>query len=457
MSTSTTTEQSDGRLFNAATIRVVLICWLTIIFEGYDLVVFGTVVPSLLHYKPWTLNPALVGAMASSIVLGMAVGALGVGLITDMIGRKATLIGSLLIFSIAMGLCGFAPSPIIFVVFRFIGGIGLGGFLPTSTALTFEYSSPKRRILTYTLMFTGYGVGGILASLLAIWLIPAFGWQVMFWVNGLACFVMAPVAYFLLPESVGFLLAKNRRAEAEQIASRFKISLVEEGVKASEEAAETEGKAGRWDGFKTLFTAPYIRATIIFAIVTFFTLFMVFGVNTWLPQLMNLLGYSLSSSLLFIAVLNIGNMIGNVIAGAVADRYGAKIVCITVFILGAISFVLLSLKLPLVIAFIFVILVGNGTLGAQNLLNIYVADRYPTGSRASAVGWALGAGRLGGLIGPNVIGLLQFWHAPIGLNFYILASSGLLCAIALFFLTGRPGTQAQLQTPLAQVVVEKSN
>src|SRR5690348_4903982 len=105
-----------------ATIVVILLCWFMTIFEGYDIVVYGTVVPSLLHYKPWGLNPGQAGAIGSVIVAGMMLGALFVGPFADVFGRRATLIIDLFTFSISMFLCGLSPTPLVFSIFRFIGG-----------------------------------------------------------------------------------------------------------------------------------------------------------------------------------------------------------------------------------------------------------------------------------------------------------------------------------------------
>jgi len=176
---------------------------------------------------------------------------------------------------------------------------------------------------------------------------------------------------------------------------------------------------------------------------------------------MNLSGYSITSSLLFLLVLNVGNIIGNVIAGAAADRFGSRLVCIVIFALGALSFFLLSFHWPLFIAYILVILVGNGTLGAQNILNAYVAKSYPVSNRSSAVGWALGIGRAGGLIGPNVLGLFQFWHVSLQWSFYALAIPGVLSIIALLFIPKTPTldehVQSALPLPVAtEIAVDKT-
>ena len=445
MSNNTVASRNPQQTFGRATVTVVLICWFMTIFEGYDIVVYGTVVPSLLHYKLWSLNPAQAGAISSVIVVGMLFGALCVGPLADVFGRRNTMLLDLIIFSLSLFLCGLAPTPLLFSIFRFIGGLGLGGIIPTSAAITVEYAPPRWRSLAYTIMFTGYGVGGVLAAGLAIPLIPAFGWQVMFYLNAIACLVAVPLAYYFLPESIGFLLAKNKRAEAERVAQRLHVSLDAEGVRLAQREIEEARTAKGGKGFLSLFSQGYLLATILFAVLSFFALYMIFGVNTWLPQLMNLSGYSITSSLLFLLVLNVGNIIGNVIAGAAADRFGSKVVCIVIFALGALSFFLLSFHWPLFIAYVLVILVGNGTLGAQNILNAYVAKSYPVGSRSSAVGWALGIGRAGGLVGPNVLGLFQFWHVSLQWSFYALAIPGLLAVVLLFFMPKTPTYHAQVQ------------
>lgn len=229
MSSNTVVSQNPKQMFGRATVIVVLVCWFMTIFEGYDIVVYGTVVPSLLHYKLWSLNPAQAGAISSVIVVGMLLGALCVGPLADLFGRRNTVLLDLVVFPLSLFLCGLAPTPLMFSIFRFIGGLGLGGIIPTSAAITVEYAPPRWRSLAYTIMFSGYGVGGVLAAGLAIPLIPAFGWQIMFYLNAIACLIAVPLAYYFLPESIGFLLARNRLAEAERVAQRLHVSLDDAG------------------------------------------------------------------------------------------------------------------------------------------------------------------------------------------------------------------------------------
>ncbi len=416
----------DDRV-NAATVLVVVVCWLAIIFEGYDLIVYGTVVPSLLHDKAWSLNPAQAGAIGSYAVIGMLFGALIVGTLTDFVGRKVTLVSCVALFSLAMGGCALAPTPALFSILRFIAGLGLGGVIPTATAVTIEYAPRKWRTLTYTVMFSGYSLGGIIAAGLAIPLIPAFGWRIMFWIGVVPLVLVVPVALFFLPESIGFLLAKGRREEAEIIAHRFNLHL----------DTAVQPVTERWSVLKTLFARRVLLATISFWIATFLALFMIFGLNTWVPQIMRTAGYSLGSALSFLLVLDIGTIIGSLFTGAAMDRFGARSTCTVSFLLAAFSLGLLSVRLPLPVTYILFAIAGVGTIGTQTLLNAYVSKYYPLSSRATALGWSLGIGRLGGILGPLFGGALLAWGVGLQWNFYAFALPGLLGAIVILFVNDR--------------------
>ncbi|MGH3519790.1 MAG: MFS transporter [Haloechinothrix sp.] len=194
------------------------LCFGVIVFDGYDLIVYGAAVPALLQYRPWGLTPPEVGAIGSYALIGMLVGALVAGAVTDYVGRRKVMLVSVSWFSVAMACCAMAPSP---ELFRLLGGLGLGGVMPTAIALTAEYSAAHRRSINNALMFSGYPVGGILAAVVAMALMPAFGFRVMFWIGALPLVTVLPLLWRHLPESVSYLDAKGRTDEAARIAPVF--------------------------------------------------------------------------------------------------------------------------------------------------------------------------------------------------------------------------------------------
>ena len=206
------------------TILVVSMCWFAMFSEGYDLAIYGAVLPTLLQDPVWALSPAMAGSIGSYALMGMLLGAVLSGTITDIFGRKKVMALCITLFSISMVAAAMAPTPLIFGIVRFLGGIALGGVIPTASALTIEYSPIKRRSVMYAIMYTGYAIGGVFSALISMILLEEFGWRTMFWLGALPILAVPFILKFL-PESLEFLVAKNRHAEAEKIAKKYNISL----------------------------------------------------------------------------------------------------------------------------------------------------------------------------------------------------------------------------------------
>lgn len=443
---STVSTERVVQRVSAATLLVVALCWVTLVFDGYDLIVYGAVVPSLLADPAWNLGPAQVGVIAGYAPLGMLLGALIVGTLTDQIGRRRSVMLCASWFSVFMGLCAVAPSPEIFGLFRFLAGLGLGGVLPTVTALTTEYSPVKWRTLIYAVVFTGMPLGGLIAASTAIPLIPAFGWRAMFWIGLTPILIVVPLAYKYLPESVAFLLAKGRAEEAQALARRHHIPLEPGSVGNVGEAQEAPAERSRLGALRTLFSRNYLAATLLFWTATFAGLFMTYGLNIWLPQIMREAGYSLGSALSFLLVLNLGAIVGSMFTSVATDRLRPKPVAVFSFLLALASISLLSVQMPLGAVYAVVAVAGIGTHGTQVLVNAYVSRHYPADIRATALGWSLGIGRLGTIFGPVVGGLLLTWQLAPQWSFYVFSLPALLGATAILLL---PRVRAERARPAA--------
>lgn len=418
---------------------VVAICWLTIMFDGYDVIMYGAVVPPLLAYQDWAMTPAEAGVIGGLALFGMLIGALVAGTITDIVGRKKIIIASIIWFSLAMALCAIAPTPELLGLFRFVAGLGLGGILPTVSALTIEYSPITNRNFLYTVMFSGYPLGGVIAAALAIPLVPAFGWRVMFWIGLAPLVIVLPLVLRFMPESVGFLLAKGRREEAEAIAHRFGIDLESYTATTSiarDRTASTE--ESKLAALRSLFTRDYIVATVIFWVVMFLGLLLTYGLFTWLPQIMRESGYPLGSSLSFLLVLNLGGIVGTLFAAAAADRFGSKAVCALAFSAAAVVLAVLSIKLPGTVLYALLPIAGIGTFGVTILLNAYIASHYSVENRATGLGWALGIGRFGAIFGPLLGGFLLSSQLGLEWNFYAFALAATLGAVVILLVPHAP-------------------
>jgi len=416
---------------------VIAICWVTIIFDGYDLIVYGAVVPTLLQEPDWNLSAEEAGTIGSYALVGMLIGALIAGTVTDIVGRRKIMFVCITWFSLAMGLCAIAPTPGVFGLCRFLAGLGLGGVVPTASAITIEYAPAERRKFLYTLMFSGYSVGGILAAVLAVPLVPALGWRAMFWIGMAPLVLILPLAWKLLPESISFLVVQGRLDEARALSRRYNIPVHgEEPTAAAELAADEAGapheaaeERSKLAPLAALFGRHYLLTTAMFWVICFLMLLLVYGLNTWLAQIMKQAGYPIGSSNAFLGVLNLGAILGAITAGRIADRFGSRAVTAIGFLVGAISIALLVTQPPQALVYVLLFLGGYGTIGTAMIVNAYVTEQYPASSHATALGWALGIGRAGAICGPLVGGVLLGAGIALQWNFYFFALVALLAAI----------------------------
>ncbi len=421
---------------------VVILCWVAVALDGFDLVVLGAVTPALLEYEAWGLTPGRVGAITSYGLIGMMIGALTIGTLTDVIGRRKAILISVTSFSLFTGLLAAAPSPEVFGLFRFLAGLGLGGLIPTAATLVSEYAQLRRGSSSITFMMTGYHVGGVLTALFAIPVLPALGWRAMFVIGALPALVLVPLMFKKLPESPSFLVASGRRSEAEDLADQYGITLDPEDVRevlAEERASES----GRFGALKTLFSGGYLLGTLAFSVASFMGLLLVYGLNQWLPTIMRDAGYALGAALTFLLVLNLGAVVGLLVAGPVADRYGSKVVCAGWFALAAVFLFLLSVQMPLILTYLAVFATGVWVFSAQVLLYAYVSKHYPTSGRGTALGWAAGIGRIGAICGPLLGGFLVGAQLAVPWGFYAFALVGLLGSIFIALVPRSPAESAK--------------
>ncbi|WP_433264504.1 MFS transporter [Actinosynnema sp. CS-041913] len=373
---------------------VLPLSWAAVLLDGFDLVVLGTVLPVLLQDREWGLTQASASVVSTVGLVGMMVGALAIGTVTDVIGRRKVLIFAVAGFSVFTALCAVAPSVEVFGLLRFLAGLGLGGCLPTAIALVTEFSSPDRRGRATTWIMTGYHVGAVVTALLGIVVIPSLGWRALFVLGAAPALVLVPLMLRHLPESRSFRAAPVK----DIVGSLFKPGLV--------------------------------RATVAFWVASFMGLLLVYGLNTWLPQIMRSAGYPLGAALGLLLTLNIGAVIGLVIAGAVADRVGVRPATILWFAASAVALGLLSVRLPGVGVYAAVLVAGCFVFSAQVLVYAYVGRVYDDRNRATGLGWAAGIGRIGAICGPLLGGALLTAGIAYPWGFYAFAVVAALGALA---------------------------
>ncbi|RFU19581.1 MFS transporter [Geodermatophilus marinus] len=396
------------------------------LLDGFDLVVVGAVLPTLQTPEEWGLGGTASTLVVTVGLVGMMIGALLVGSITDAIGRRRALIGAVASFSLFTLLCAVAPGPGVFGVFRFLAGLGLGGCLPTAIAMVNEFTRAGRSGRATTTVMTGYHVGAVVTAALAIVVVEPVGWRWMFVVGGLPGLLLVPVMLRHLPESAAFLLSQGRREEAEDVARRYRLE-----APPAPRPRQDPVAGGASFRLSLLFTGEHLRNTLAIGVTSFMGLLLVYGLNTWLPTIMREADYELGTALAFLLVLNVGAIAGLLVAGAVADRVGARRAGIAWFAGGALFLALLSVRLPTVGLYALVLLTGCFVFSAQVLVYAFVSANNPPQLRATALGWSAGAGRVGAIVGPVLTGALYAAGLAFPWGFYVFAGVGVLGALGI--------------------------
>lgn len=425
----------------ARTTRTVLaLCWLAILFEGYDVGVMGAVLPALAEYKSWSLTPLQLGALGSYALIGMFFGGMGIGTLGDLVGRRRMLLFCVTLFSLSMAGAAWAPQPGWFALFRLIGGLGLGGVIPVAAALTIEYSPPARRSLNYGLMYSGYSAGILCSALVALSVMSHWGWRAVL-AAGVVPLLLVPVMARWLPESLDYLVARGRLDDARRLARR--LGMADEAVARIGAAqplnAGAAAEPATWRSvLATLFHRRYLRATVCFWVALFCGMLLVYGLNTWLPQIMRRNGYNLGSSLSFLVVFSLASGIGGIALGRLADRFGPRRIVVLFFAAGALAIYGLMFKHSLAFNYVLVALAGIGSISTSLILTGYLTHYYSAHARGAATGWALSFARFGAVAGPLLGGWVGSMGLGVGWNFIVFSLAGVVAAVMVAMIPAVP-------------------
>ena len=412
-------------------------CLMIIIFDGYDLVIYGVALPLLM--QEWALSAVQAGLLASTALFGMMFGAMTFGTLSDKLGRKKTIMICVAIFSGFTFLGAFASNPVEFGILRFLAGLGIGGVMPNVVALMTEYAPKRIRSTLVALMFSGYAIGGMTSALLGAWLVPEFGWKIMFYI-AIIPLVALPLIWKFLPESLMYLTNKKEIEQTRTIVQKISPS---HQLNGDTEFVLNEVTKGDEAPVKALFQQGRMFSTFMFWIAFFMCLLMVYALGSWLPKLMIQAGYSLGASMIFLFALNIGGMIGAIGGGALADRFHIKKVVTIMFICGAAALILLGFNSPQIVLYTLIAVAGAATIGSQILLYTFVAQYYPSTVRSTGMGWASGIGRIGAIVGPVLTGALLTMNLPHQMNFFAIAIPGVIAALAIFMVNLKTSVEAK--------------
>jgi MFS transporter, AAHS family, 4-hydroxybenzoate transporter len=426
----------DAQPVGAFQIKLLLTCAAVLFLDGFDTQAIGYVAPALA--KDLGLGRGMLGPVFSAGLFGLMIGALLFGPLADRVGRKKIIIFSTLAFGLGALATAFVRDVNTLLAIRFLTGLGLGGAMPNAIAMTSEFNPRRRRATMVMVMFVGFSIGAALGGLLAAALIPQFGWRSVFVVGGVAPLLLTPILAMRLPESVRFLALTGR---ADQLVAELLALVDPKAVFAPGTRFVVNEPALAGLPVAHLFQGGRTAATLLLWVVFFMSLLDLYLLSNWLPTVLNDLGASVSTAVVAGSMLQVGGVVGTLALGSVIDRFSfralALVYFIAVFAVAAIGQLGHSIFFVTVAIFV----AGFCIVGGQIAANALAAGFYPTSIRATGVGWALGVGRVGSIVGPLVAGAtLDMRLLGLGLgtsSIFMLASAAALCAALAAFSLGR--------------------
>lgn len=422
----------DQSRFSKYQFVIVGLCALVALLDGFDTQSIGYAAPRIA--EDWGVDSALFGPIFSAGLFGLVAGGLIFGPLADRFGRKPMIVISTAIFGIFCFATAWADTLTHLLILRFLTGIGLGAAMPNLIALTAEYAPQRLRATAVMVMVCGFPLGSAVGGLFAAPLMDLYGWRAVFIMGGLPPLVLIPLLMILLPESMRFLAvrgaAENKIA---QILNRIDPKLsVKDFIRNVHEERATESKSS---SVAQLFAKGRVVTTLLLWLAFGTSLLGFYLLVSWLPSLISESGLPINTAIMASVVLNFGGIVGAVTLARVLDKYNPFLPLVLAYVAAAIFVPLIGFATTSVpVLLVAAALAGFATSGGAIGSNALAAALYPTSIRSTGVGWALGVGRGGAILGPLIAGaLLGIGWTPKAI-LISAALPALICAAAIFTL-----------------------
>jgi AAHS family 4-hydroxybenzoate transporter-like MFS transporter len=409
----------------------ILLCGLVAILDGFDTQAIAFVAQVIA--RDLDVEVSAFGPVFGAGLLGLTVGALAFGPAADRWGRKPIIIASTFVFGAFALSTPLAASLPALMLYRFLTGLGLGGAMPNIIALTSEYSPKEKRSTLVTLMFCGFPLGAVLGGLISARLIAGYGWPVVFYLGGILPLLLLPFLWSSLPESIRFLVARGKRPE-QPLAIIRRID--PDGNYGPDCRCVLNEEKAKGSSIGQLFAGGRAFGTCLLWVVFFSNLLILYFLINWLPTLLQQAGLPIERAIIATVVLNAGGIIGGLSLGRVVDSRQPFGILTAAYALAAVLVAAIGAlgagAVPMMLLTIFA--AGFFVIGSQYCMNALAANFYPTTLRSTGIGWALGIGRIGSIIGPVVGGMVLSLGWSAGQLFVAAAAPAAVASLAVFLI-----------------------
>jgi len=408
---------------------IFILCGICMVLDGFDVQAMGYVAPALL--QDWHVDKSSLGPVFGAGLFGLLIGSLVFSMVADKLGRRPVLIVSTFFFGLCMLATPFSSTIQELITIRFITGLGLGAIMPNSMALCGEFSPKRKRISIMMLISCGFTVGAMFGGVVSAALIPTYGWQSVFYLGGVLPLIIAGLMIVYLPESIQFQVLSGKSSSTTRAVLKKVLPLQRVPEDAELVVAERNSSGVP---VMALFQEGRTVGTLAIWAVSFLNMIALYFLSNWLPTIAKLAGLSLENAVLVGATLQLGGTFGTIAMGGMIDRIGFKRVLVPCFATAAVFIALIGHSVgAIALLFVIVFVTGFAVVGGQPAINAMAANYYPTALRTTGVGYSLGVGRIGSVIGPVVGGQL------IGLNwgqeslFHLVAVPSVFIVLILLF------------------------
>ncbi|GAB3361704.1 MULTISPECIES: MFS transporter [Amycolatopsis] len=410
---------------------VALLCGLVMLLDGFDTQAINYMAPAIT--RDWGISTGTMSTIFSAALVGLMIGYLLLAPLSDKFGHKRLVLAGVAVFSLSTLLSVWVRNPDQLLVLRLVTGIGLGMATPSTIALTAEYS-PKRARASFVLaIYCGFSLGFVAANYAADWLIPMHGWRSVFLAGAILPLILLGLLTWRLPESLAFHVRRGETAKAYALCRRIDRRLPDTTAVRIEAASADPRKRVK---LSELLSGRQLFGTVLLWVVFAVNLAMFYGLQSWMPTVLHERGYSAGTLATASSMTTIGGIAIAFLVGPAMDRLGAYGALATLYLSGCGFLALMSAVLgaPAWLVLVAIFLIGCSVSGGQKSVIALAAVFYPEEVRSTGVGWALGIGRVGGILGPLIVGgmLSAGWsHQQL---FLTLAIPSAFCGLIVLYL-----------------------